>query len=284
MKTIDIITPVRNEEKNIPIFVDDVLSLHIPESVKLRIIFIEDSSTDNTLEELRKLSIKYRNIKYYALKKGFGQGPAIVFGMKCSNADAVITMDVDGCHPIEVIPEMINYYLNGVDVVQAVRLTFNNRKLYRKIGTLIFNIITRLLTGINVNEQNVYFRLVSREYKNMIVQNKKLIYFVRIDLSQITSHRVQKVYFNSANRKFGKSKYNLFRLLKLSLDGLLSNISVFRLTIIIFFFFALGIISILFAEPYLLIFFSLIIALIMLRYYQISHNNILNLLEIKEKN
>lgn len=283
MKSVDIITAVRNEEKCIPIFVRSIQELQLPESVLIGIIFVEDSSTDNTVGVLREMAKTYDNIKFYSLKKGFGEGPAVVFGMSRSQADAVIMMDVDEGHPVNVIPKMIDHFLNGADVVQAVRITLKDRKIYRDAGAALFRIIARAITGVNMKEQNVYFRLVSREYKQLIINTGKWIHFLRMKLPRDSTGRLRKVYFHAGERKLGKSKYNLIRLTKLSLDGILSLVSVARLTFIVFLLGAAGLIAALVSNPVFSLPFVLIAILIALRYYLISHNDILSKLEIKEK-
>ena len=85
----------------------------------------------------------------------WGEGPAVVFGMSRSSADAVIMINVDEGHPVSVIPKMIDLYLNGADVVQAVRITLKDRKIYRDAGAAFFKIISRVITGVNTKEQNV---------------------------------------------------------------------------------------------------------------------------------
>ena len=118
---VDIIVAVRNEEKNLVLFAESVRSLTLPGDVELGMIFVEDSSTDATLPVLCELASKDPLVHYYALEKGFGQGPAIVFGLSQSRADATIMMDVDGSHPVDVIPEMIERYLAGARIVQCRR-------------------------------------------------------------------------------------------------------------------------------------------------------------------
>ena len=283
MKSVDIITAVRNEEKYIPIFIKSIQALPLPESIARGIIFVEDSSTDNTIGVLREVSKAYNNVRFYSLREGFGEGPAVVFGMSRSSADAVIMMDVDEGHPVNVIPKMIDHYLNGADVVQAVRITLKDRKIYRDAGAALFSIIARVITGVNMKEQNVYFRLVSREYKKLIINTRKWIHFLRINLPRDSTGCLRKVYFNAGERKLGKSKYNLSRLTKLSLDGILSLVSAIRLIFIVFLLGAAGLTAALVSKPVFSLPFVLIAILIVLRYYQISHDDILTKMKIKEK-
>jgi dolichol-phosphate mannosyltransferase len=281
--TIDIIVPVCDEEENIPIFIDSINRLIIPEHVSLRIFFIEDSSNDQTLHVLRRSVKQYENIAYYSLSKGYGAAAAVMFGMNKSIADALIMMDIDGAHPVELIPNMINYFLKGADIVQAIRINLSNRKLYRVIGAFSFNIIFRILTGFNAKKQNVYFRLISKKYKNVIIQNKKFIHTLRIKFPQNDIYQLEEIYFSAKERILGESKYNLLLLLKTSLDFIFSIISKTRFIIFCLFLVLLGIISTLVGYLYLSSIFAIIIILISLKYFRMSHNNILINMELKEQ-
>lgn len=283
MKRIDIIAAVRNEEDSIPVFVDTIHGLNLPESVSIGIIFVEDSSVDGTVEVLRAMAKKYRNVAYYSLQKGFGEGPAVVFGMKQSDADAVITMDVDGGHPLDVIPKMIQRFLSGADIVQAVRMTMKNRKAYRNIGTRLFGLFTKIIAGMDFMEQNVYYRLVSREYTDMIIRNRKCIHFLRIRFPRNNDCRVERIHFDAVDRKLGESKYNLMRLTRLSIDGLLSVISLPRMVCIEILLVIIGILGILFGHLYYSLPLIVIAVFILVRYSQLISNTILDQLEIKEQ-
>jgi glycosyltransferase involved in cell wall biosynthesis len=283
MKLIDIIAAVRNEEDSIPVFVETINRLNIPESVSLGIILVEDSSVDGTVEVLRAMAGKYLNVRYYSLRKGFGEGPAVVFGMKQSGADAVITMDVDGGHPLDIIPHMIERFLDGADIVQAVRTTMKNRKPYRNIGTSLFGLFTKIIAGMDFTEQNVYYRLVSREYADTIIQNRKCIHFLRIRFPRNNDRRVEKIYFDAEERKLGKSKYNLIRLTRLSIDGLISVISLPRMVCIEILLVIAGILGILFGHFYISLPPIFIAIFILVRYYQLVYNAILDQMEIKEQ-
>jgi dolichol-phosphate mannosyltransferase len=283
LKSIDIITAVRDEEQCIPPFVESVSRLPIPEFVSLGIIFVEDSSTDATVRILREISKSRGNVRFYSLARGFGEGPAVVFGMSRSSADAVIMMGVDGGHPPGLIPRMIDYHLAGADLVQAVRLTLKKRRIYRDAGAALFRAVARAITGVNLAEQNVYYRLVSRAYKDMIVDTKKWAHFLRLRLPRNSSGCVQKIYFHSEERKLGRSKYTLLRLAGLSLDGVLSLVSAPRLAALTVLLAAAGLSAAVAVHPFFSLPFVLIIVLILLRYYWISHDDILGRMKAREE-
>ena len=100
MTRIDIVTAVRNEEASIPPFVETVRALPVPADVEFGILFVEDGSNDGTVALLRELSAADPRIRYWSLERGFGQGPAVIYGLERSRAEAVVMMDADGSHPL----------------------------------------------------------------------------------------------------------------------------------------------------------------------------------------
>lgn len=282
-KRVDVIVAVRNEEENIPLFINAVKGLNLPDSIEIGIIFIEDSSTDRTLELLRKYSEHDVKVSYYSLKKGYGQTAALAFGLERSKADAMITMDVDGGHPVQVIPVMINYFLEGADIVQGVRRKNEKRDFYRNVGTSIFNIIFFLLAGVNTHKQNVFFRLMSKEVSKKFLSNTRALYFFRTNFSKKECIHEKYVSFEPDCRIFGKSEYNFIRLAKFALKAPFSAMSAKRFFFIIFFTLLLILLCLLKGNTLFPVVLLLLIMLMLSTFYKISSINILDHLEVKEQ-
>ena len=101
-------------------------------------------------------------LNIYSLKNDFGQYFALFFGINISNADAVITMDVDGGHPLNIIKEMVQEYLNGYNVVQGHRVQYRQKEKYRSIASYLYNLFFLIFIGLNIVKQNSIFRLMDR--------------------------------------------------------------------------------------------------------------------------
>lgn len=228
MKRVDIVVAVRNEEESLPGFFVKARALHLPAGFELGYIFIEDGSTDRTREILREKAIEDSRIKYIFLKEGRGQAPAIALGLAHSNADAAIMMDVDGGHPLELIPSMVSGFAEGALAVQALRRKISKRRRYRDLGTLLFNRVYRLLTGVDTEKQNVYYRLVSQELFKELLKNNRWKHFLRINYQGYRGTDIQYVEFDATERVLGLSKYNFRRLLRFALIAVLSSISLAR--------------------------------------------------------
>jgi dolichol-phosphate mannosyltransferase len=282
-RKIDIIVPARNEQISIPLFVNAVNSLAIPEYISIGIIFVEDSSTDDTLQVLRDVASKVQNVSYCSMETGFGEAVAVAFGMSQSTADAVITMEAGGGHPVESIPDLISHYLAGAEIVQAVRLSLTNRKLYRSVGTASFNILLRLLTGFDAKKQNVYFRLLSKRQKDLLIKNKRFVTCLRFKLSDVNNCPIDHVYFRAQDRIRGKSEYSFVRLARFSLDFAFSVISVTRLSFLFVFFLLLSLLIAIYVSFWLSIVMVFCTIGVAVRGWKLWNNEILEKVIIKEQ-
>ena len=221
MAVVEIIAAIRDEEKSLPQFIERVRALPLPANVSLRMTFIEDSSTDGTLAVLRDHAARDPEIGYYSLEQGFGQGPAIMFGLSRSQADAAIMMDADGSHPPEAIPEMVALHLSGAHVVQCVRRKLANRPAYRRLGASLFQGLASWLAQVNLAEQNIYYRLVAPEIADQLVSQPRYWRFLRFPLPRQPG-QLAFVSVDMEARMYDQSKYGPLRLAGLAIDAVLS--------------------------------------------------------------
>ena len=231
MSRVDVVVAVRNEQQSIPVFLDQLAALALPPGVSLKVIFVEDSSTDDTRPMLRRLAAQRRDVGYCMLAKGHGQALAVAVGLDASNADAMIMMDVDGSHPVAVIPDMIRAHLGGARVVQCVRRSLVNRPLYRQIGAALFQLMARVLMGVDIRDQNIYYRLVARDVGKSLIQ-PRYWHYLRFPLPR-EDGALHKITIDTRERALGASKYDFVRLLRLAVDAVTSLMSPRRVAVIL---------------------------------------------------
>ena len=225
---VDVVVAVRDEEPTLQSFVASLDALDLPEECDLGVIFVEDSSRDATRALLERMSRERPEIGYYALAKGFGQGPAIIFGASQSDADAIIMMDVDGGHPVDAIPEMIRAHQAGAQVVQCVRHRLVGRTAFRRFATSLFHLILRLLVGADFRLYSIYYRLVTRDVFDQCLTMPRYWHYLRFPLPTGPT-ALQTVEVDAADRTAGQSKYGIRRLLGLGADGIVSLLTPTRL-------------------------------------------------------
>ena len=277
MKSVCVVAAVRDEEANLRPFVDSLLGLRFPAGIELRILFIEDSSKDATRTVLDALSREHENVGYFCLEKGFGQGPAIVFGMRHVRADAYIMMDADGSHPSAAVPTMIELAREGAEVVQCVRRTLANRRSYRQLGTALFQRVARIATGVDTRSQNIFYRLTSSAVAEQLLATPRYWRWLRFPLPASTRF----LEIDTVERVHGRSKYGLFRLIGLAIDGVLSVTPTRRLLLLLVASAVLVAWSSRHSTVRLLVGLG-IITWLCVRYYRMAHDDVLARMRVKE--
>ena len=229
MRRIDLVVAVRDEELTLPEFVRAARALQLPQNVTLGFVFVEDSSRDATRHVLKQLAEEYEDLGYFCLARGYGQGPAIVFGLKQSRADAMIMLDGDGSHPLDAVPVMVRHWLDGADIVQCRRRELTGRRMHRRLGTELFHLFVRVLTGRDPDEQSIYYRLVSPTVTVRILATPRTWRYLRFPLESFSNGRVDVIDIDMRERVLGESKYGFVRLVDLAIVGILTQISPARL-------------------------------------------------------
>lgn len=281
MKSVDVLVAVRNEEKSIPLFINQFNKL-VPDNVKINIIFLEDGSTDGTVNVLRELSKQNKNVDYISLENKYGQYAALTLGLIYSKADAVITMDVDGGHPVETAIEMIKSYLQGYNIVQGHRIIYKRKKIYRSILSYMYNLIFYIFVGVNLVKQNVMFRLMDKSTKEKFIQNKKWWHIFKTNFSLNDNIKTAYINYSAPEREIGESKYGLFRLLKLSYKSFFSLLPLMRLLIINLILLAISVLGLYYGFILILIVCVVALLIINISYYFIVNQYPVPFLKIIE--
>jgi dolichol-phosphate mannosyltransferase len=224
MKLISIIIPVCCEENNIENLYNrlEAVSANIPK-YKWEYVFVNDGSTDSSFDVLQKLAISDRKVKVIDFSRNFGKEIALSAGVVSVRSDAVITIDSDLQHPPELIPELISKWEKGADIVIAVRkkVKIPIHKLYRKLGSTIFNWTMNKISQIPMLSNTTDFRLIDRKIVDVFktMSEKSRIYRGIIDWMGFKKEYIE---FNVSVRENGISSYSYRKLLRLAINGITS--------------------------------------------------------------
>ena len=218
--TLSIIIPTYNEEGNVEIVYSQLLAVLIEMAIlDFEIIFVNDGSSDKSLEKIKQLNQKDDRIKFISFSRNFGHQIAVTAGLDKSKGDAVVIMDGDLQDPPEVIPKMYSKYKEGYEVVYGQRLKRKGESIFKKITAKFFYRILKKITNVNIPVDTGDFRLIDRkivnDLKNMPEQNK----FLRGQIAWL-GYRQTSVFFERDERKFGKTGYPFSKMLKFALDGI----------------------------------------------------------------
>jgi len=216
---ISIVVPLYNEEKNIRLMHDRLVSSILKITSNFEIIYVNDGSNDNSFLELLKLSNEDERVKYINFSRNFGHQIAVTAGLDYSKGAAVVIIDGDLQDPPEVIPEMYSLYKEGFEVVYGQRLIRKGESFLKKITAKYFYRILKKITNINIPVDTGDFRLIDRkivnDLKNMPEQNK----FLRGQIAWL-GYRQTSIFFERDERKFGETGYPFSKMLKFALDGI----------------------------------------------------------------
>lgn len=218
---ISLIVPVFNEEETIGIFYKTVREYVELKPYDVEIVFINDGSTDATESIIEALATADPLVVPLLLTRNFGKEPALFAGLDNASGDAVIPIDVDLQDPIEVIPQLIEKWLAGADVVLAKRVDRSvDGSLKRKTAEWFYKLHNKISTP-RIEENVGDFRLMSREIVENIKQLQERNLFMKGILSWVGG-KTEVVYYSRAERVAGQSKFNGWKLWNLALEGITS--------------------------------------------------------------
>ncbi|MFH0876016.1 MAG: glycosyltransferase family 2 protein [archaeon] len=213
---LSIVIPAYNEEKNVVLLYDELKKVLGKLKKDYEIFFIDDGSTDQTFENLTKLNSRDKKVRVIKLRKNFGQTAAMNAGFSAATGELIITMDSDLQNDPSDIPRLIEKINEGYDVVSGWR---ENRKdnLSKRIFSVFANSIRRTLTGEKIHDSGCSLKSYRKECFDGIDLYGEMHRYIPAILSW-KGYKVTEIKVNHRQRKFGKTKYNLLRLIKGGLD------------------------------------------------------------------
>ena len=219
---ISIILPAFNEEKNIALFckaVSDELDL-LAEKYDSEIIFVDDGSTDQTLECLKKVVNDISRVKVIGFSRNFGHQAALTAGMQRSDGDAVITMDCDFQDPPELIPELIEKWEQGNKVVYA-RRAVRVDGFFKKFTAGLYYWLLSKVSDVDIPRQVGDFRLMDRVVVRNLLDLGEHARYLRGMVAWL-GFKHDFVDFERPERIHGETHYTLRKMLNLAMDGFLN--------------------------------------------------------------
>lgn len=218
---ISLVVPVFNEEDTIPIFYKAVREYAPLKEYEVEIVFINDGSKDSTENIINALAISDNLVKSLSFTRNFGKEPALFAGLDHATGDAVIPIDVDLQDPIEVIPQLIEKWKDGADMVLAKRTDRStDGHLKRKSAEMFYKLHNKISTP-KIEENVGDFRLMSRETVENIKKLPERNLFMKGILSWVGG-KTEVVEYSRAERCAGESKFNGWKLWNLALEGITS--------------------------------------------------------------
>ena len=224
MKKISIVVPCYNEEESIPLFYEEVSKVveKMKSKCTFEFIFINDGSKDKTLEELRKLAKKDKDVRYISFSRNFGKEAGMLAGLEAATGDYITTMDVDLQDPPTLLEEMFDTLETGEYDCCATKST--NRDGYsflRKIFTKWFYKIIGKMSKTEMVPGARDFRLMTRQMVDAIISMQEYNRYSK-GLFSFVGFNTKWIEFNIVDRAAGKSKFNFWKLFSYAIEGIVA--------------------------------------------------------------
>jgi len=248
-KLVSIVLPAHNESGNIEMIFERIKSCFPFNLYDLELIFIDDGSTDETLEKIRDLSNSQEGIFYIELSRNFGHQNALKAGLDSATGDCVISMDCDLQHPPEIISMLLAKWEEGFDVVYTRREESENLSyLKRKTSSGFYSFIS-WLSDIKIEKGTSDFRLIDRRVVDIFSRFKENDLFIRGLIKWVGFKQIA-IDYHPDDRHSGSSKYTFRKMLKFAFNGI-TSLSTRPLYIAVYLGFVLSLLSFLYL-PYVI--------------------------------
>lgn len=220
-QTCSIIIPLHNEQDGIRHFHERLCETISTLAYTLEFIYVDDGSTDQTIEYLNEIAEQETNVTIISLSRNFGHQAALTAGIDYATGAVVITMDGDGQHPPDMIPAMIDLYEGGYDIVMAQRTILHRQPLLKRTMSELFYHLINWLGDTEIAPGVADFRLMSRSSVESLKQMPEQHRFLRGMVSWM-GYKTAILPYNEEERLHGTPKYTLKRSWKLARDGIFS--------------------------------------------------------------
>ena len=218
-----IVIPVYNSESSLEELCYRINEVFIKLDESYEVIFVDDSSTDNSWNLLKILIEKYKRIKIIQLMKNFGQHNALICGFHHATGRYIITMDDDLQNPPEEIPKLINEIKKGYDSVIGVQ-EVKQDTLFKNISSLFIRYLNTKIFNKPKDLKLSSFRIMTKAVTDEIKILKTPYPYISGMLLSLTRN-IGNVTVIHDKRKYGQSQYNLNKLIKLAFNLIINYTS-----------------------------------------------------------
>ena len=214
---ISVVVPVLNEEESLPELAREIRDVCARIGKSYEILFIDDGSGDNTFAILRKLRQEDSRIRVVRFRKNFGQTAALAAGFDRARGEIILTLDADLQNDPADFPLLLAKLGEGYDIVSGWRRKRKDRFVTRRLPSLLANKLISWITGVKLHD----YGCTLKAFRKDVIKNIRLYGELHRFIPAIASKMgvaVAEVKVNHRPRRHGKSKYSIFRTVKVVLD------------------------------------------------------------------
>ncbi len=220
-RSISVVIPTYNEEGNIDKLIKELSETFLELQLSdYEIIFVDDGSVDGSLRKIKTHCEQNDKIRYISFSKNFGHQLALKAGLDHADKNAVLSMDADLQHPVELIPEMLSKWESGADVIYTKRID-KDLPWFKRISSKMFYRLVNSLSQVHLEEGIADFRLLDRRVVLALRDFKESNLFIRGIIPQL-GFRQESIDYIPNPRFAGETKYSFSRMLRFALTGITS--------------------------------------------------------------
>ena len=223
--SISCVMPAFNEAQALPLVVPPVLAALAALTPRHELIVVDDGSRDDSAAVLRRLCAAHPALRLRALSRNFGKEAALMAGLDAARGEVVIIMDADGQHPVSLLPQMLQKWQQGADVVSAVRSRRDDQSALHRRLTRWFYRLVNAGSRVRIPADAGDFRLLDRRAVRALQALPERHRFMK-GLYAWVGFPSASIAYAPAPRAAGDSRYGLRGALRLGLTGLLAFSSV----------------------------------------------------------
>jgi glycosyltransferase involved in cell wall biosynthesis len=221
MKKVTILLHAYNEEASFQLIRQNMNQVLTDNpNYEWEFLLVNDGSTDNTLQQMIRLHEEDHHYSYIDLSRNYGKEIAMMAGFDYADSDALIIMDADMQHPINVIPDMLKYWEEGYDDVYAQRQGSKESWIKRKTSHWYYKIL-QSTTKVPIQKDTGDFRLLDKSCIEALRQMRESERNTKGMYSWI-GFRKKGIFYQQQERQEGVSKWNTFSLINLAINGITS--------------------------------------------------------------
>ena len=223
MSELTVIVPCKNEEEAIPLFYKELITQTAfleKRGTDLKILFIDDGSTDETVQVVRILHAQDERVHLISFSRNFGKEAAMYAGLRAAaDSDYAVFMDADLQDPPSLLEEMFSYIDEGYDSVATRRVTRKGEPPIRSFFARRFYKVMRKLSDTEIMDGARDYRLMTRQYITAVLSMTEYNRFTKGIFGWV-GYDTKWIDFENVDRSAGKTKWNFWGLVKYSLEGI----------------------------------------------------------------
>lgn len=222
---LSIVIPCHNEEDVLPSThqrLSGIMTTLVTQKLieDYEIVFVNNGSKDHTMAVMLRLFKNDPHVVIVDLRRNFGYQASITAGLNNARGDAVVTIDADLQDPPEKIEEMVRQYQTGYDLVLGIRQDRSTDSFLKRVFSQLYYRFSQWM-GVNVVYNHGDFRLMSRSLLEQFKEMAERDRFIRAMILYLDDHYAR-VFYERQTRKQGKTKFLVFDLFSLAMDGIIS--------------------------------------------------------------